>query len=174
MLKYAFPEKIWAIDPWDKSIELCRQHRMPVNLAVSDYVPQSLPVGDVRFDLMFAFSVFTHLSVKCGEQVLKVLRMHMQDDGLLALTIRPPDYWTAIHMNYPSGADANKMIDLHNSKGIAFIPHNREPIEGDITYGGTSISLDYIRNNWRDWKVCATDVNLVDPYQVIVFLRPND
>ncbi len=172
MLKYISTTNIWAIDPWDKSIELCQQHRVPVNLAISDYLPKSLPVGDVRFDLIFAFSVFTHLSEKCAGQVLKVLREYINNNGLLAITIRPPEYWTAIHSQYPAGKDSQAMIDTYNTEGFAFIPHNRAPIDGDITYGDASISLDYIRNKWRNWEICTTEVNLVDPYQVIVFMRP--
>jgi SAM-dependent methyltransferase len=171
MLKYVPQANIWAVDPWDESIKLCQQHRMLVHLAISDYVPDSLPVGVIRFDLMFAFSVFTHLSQKTAQKVLKVLRDYAQDDALLVITIRPPEYWT-VHSNFPPDINARKMIAKHNSSGFAFIPHNRPPINGEVTYGDTSISLEYIKNSWQGWNIYGTELNLVDPYQLIVFMRP--
>jgi hypothetical protein len=52
------------------------------------------------------------------------------------------------------------------------MPHNRPPIDGEVTYGDTSMSLEYIARNWNGWHVVGTDYNLVDPYQLVVFLTP--
>lgn len=171
LLLYSRPERIWGLDPWDRSIELCREHRIPVNLAVSDYLPKSLPVGGTRFDLVFAFSVFTHLSPTCARQVMTTLRTYMNDKGLLAITVRPPDYWR-IHSYLAPELTAEAMIALHRNAGFAFIPHNRAPIDGDITYGDASYSLDYIQNSWSGWVIAETTPSALDPMQTIVLLRP--
>ena len=44
-------------------------------------------------------------------------------------------------------------------------------VNGEQTFGETAISLDYIDKTWSDWKVVACDLNLIDPYQLIVFLE---
>ena len=43
------------------------------------------------FDLIYAFSVFTHLSEKTAHIVLSTLRDHIADTGVLVLTIRPKE-----------------------------------------------------------------------------------
>jgi len=171
MLRYTPAERIWGLDPWDRSIELCREHHIPVNLAVSDYVPKSLPVGDTRFDLIFAYSVFTHLSPRCALQVMKTAREYVKADGLLAITVRPPEYWS-LHAAFPVGVTAEAMLAAHRDAGFAFIPHNRPPIDGDVTYGDSSYSLDYVRRTWTGWTVVGTDPRTGDPHQTLVFLRP--
>src|SRR5262249_34256708 len=160
----------YAIDPWDISINLCREYGLLGHLAISDYMPRSLPVRGKKFDLIFAFSVFTHLSKKCHEMVLSTLRRYIANDGLLIITVRPVSYW-AFHASFPVRLDSKKMMECHVHDGFAFIPHNRLPIEGDITCGDASMSLDYIANNWQDWRLVGTDCNSVDSQQLIVYLR---
>jgi SAM-dependent methyltransferase len=171
MLRYTPAERIWGLDPWDRSIELCREHRIPVNLAVSDYLPKDLPVGSARFDLIFAFSVFTHLSPRCALQVMRTLRAYVNDDGLLAITVRPADYWR-LHTPFPPGITSEAMLAAHRDAGYAFIPHNRPAIEGDVTYGDASYSLDHVRSTWTGWTIVTSETNATDPHQTIIFLRP--
>ncbi len=56
--------------------------------------------------------------------------------------------------------------------GFAYIPHFREPIDGDITYGDTSMSIDWLSREFPEWKIEATDCSPEDPYQLRVFLPP--
>jgi len=51
---------IYGVDPWDESINICKQNGIKGNLARSEYVPLALPFQQ-QFDLIYAFSVFTHL-----------------------------------------------------------------------------------------------------------------
>src|SRR5712691_1026011 len=167
LYKYVPIENIYAVDPWDQSIELCKRYGVKANLALSEYVPTSLPFEN-PFDLIYAFSVFTHLSEKTTHIVLNTLRKHILDTGVLILTIRPKEYWY-VHKN---GAFASDMLKAHDEKGFAFIPHNRPPIDGDITYGDTSISLDYFSRHFPQWKLTSVKCNSSDQYQVILFLQP--
>jgi trans-aconitate methyltransferase len=160
-------ENIYGVDPWDKSIELCRQQGLKGNLALSDWVPRTLPFKR-EFDLIFGFSVFTHLSQKTGMIVLETLRKHIARNGMLAITIRPKEYW----LIHEGGRNAQAMINQHDTMGFAFFPHNRAPIDGDITYGDASMSLQYLSSRIRDWKIAGLDYNLLDHHQVIVFLQP--
>src|SRR5437879_6189977 len=43
LYKYASYDNIYAVDPWDQSVALCRDHGVKAHLALSDYVPSSLP-----------------------------------------------------------------------------------------------------------------------------------
>jgi SAM-dependent methyltransferase len=178
-LMYAFtaPENIYGCDPWYRSIELCHDSAIKANLAVCDYLPTEVPFPRVKFDLIYAFSVFTHLSEKTADAVMGVCRKTIADDGLLAITIRPESYWYV----HKAPADLDLMHALHRAGDYAFTPHSESRSgfkmrskDGIITYGDASFSLEYMKKRWTDWEVIGTDVNLLDPYQTIVFLKPTN
>jgi 2-polyprenyl-3-methyl-5-hydroxy-6-metoxy-1,4-benzoquinol methylase len=162
-------ENLYAVDPWDESIRICEENGVKGHLAISDYIPLALPFNR-RFDLIFALSVFTHLSEKTTQIVLGTLRKYISGNGVLVITIRPKEFWQENN----SEAFSREMIKIHNEYGFAFKPHNRPPIEGDITYGDTSISLAYFEKTFPQWNICAVEWNEIDPYQVILFLQPTD
>jgi hypothetical protein len=124
----------------------------------------------VTFDLVYAFSVFTHLSEKTANAVSSTIRKRIREDGLFALTIRPVEYWSAQSW-FPPGLTPAAMRARHLQTGFAFIPHNRAPIDGDVTFGDTSIALDYVERHWTEWRLAST-LNEVEPNQVVLFLRP--
>lgn len=173
MYYYTDPDNYCGVDPWDLSIELCRKANLPGHLAVSEYLPTSLPVGTTKFDLIFAFSVFTHLSSRAAGLALRTLRNYISDTGLLVITIRPIDYWSLGHV-LELIPDAARLVADHRKYGFAFHPHVRPAVEGDVTYGDTSMSLEFLRNHFNQWQVLQFDRSLDDPYQLVVFLRPHD
>ena len=171
MLKYCEPDHLFGVDAWTDSIDICRNDGVLGQLDVSDYVPDRLPFGDERFDLVYAFSVFTHLSEKTARRCLAAIRPRMSPRSLLAITIRPVEYW-GFNNDLDKGYTAEQLADMHRNTGYAFFPHNRAPIDGDVTYGDTSVSLDYIARSWTDWEIAGIDRNSVDSLQVLVFLKP--
>jgi SAM-dependent methyltransferase len=177
LYKFAAPQNIFGCDPWDKSIAMCEDAGIVANLALCDYLPSSVPFPGVKFDLIYAFSVFTHLSEGAARTVLAALRKSIADDGLLAITIRPASYWnTQAHACSP--ADIDRMLATHRSHQHAYLPHPPTFTPGVLdehgvnTFGKASFDLDYLNAEWRDWKVAGTDVSLLDPHQTIVFLKP--
>ena len=165
LYKYVPETQLFGVDAWPEILEIAHETGVRGNLAqIADY-PETLPFN-VKFDLIFAFSVFTHLSPRAQERALKLLSTSVTDNGLMVVTIRPGSYWiTAGHK------DAERLTIEHNSVGFAFSPHNRNPIDGDIPYGDTSITVGYIEREWRDWSLLETDYNSIDPEQILVFLR---
>lgn len=168
LYKYVGYDNIYGVDPWDESIDLCWQHGVKAHLAISDYVPRTLPF-EGPFDLIYAYSVFTHLSEKTVRVVFDTLRNYIASDGVLLITIRPKAYW---RMNREAGVDAASMMARHEEDGFAFAPHSRTPIDGDITYGDTSMSIDYIRANFPRWQIVSEHHERGDPLQILLFLRP--
>lgn len=170
---FTSPAQLFGVDPWDESIRLCRESRLPGNFFISDYVPRSLPFRDADFDLIYCFSVFTHLSMKTARVVLKLLRNYIADDGMLVITVRPEEYWL---MNSAFDLSSNRLpqdlLEAHRRNGFAFVPHLREPIDGDITYGDTSISIEWLTGEFPEWRIETFDCSPKDPYQRRVFLSP--
>ena len=171
-LMYAFVGEgsFFGVDPWDRSIEICREDGLERNFAVSDYLPTTLPVGEARFDLIYAFSVFTHLSERATLSALGVLRKYIKPKGVLVITIRPEEYWANdIHTSADAKAD---LLSKHRGAGFAFCPHNRQAVDGDVTYGDTSMTLDWLERSAPQWAVRGTDRSLDDPLQRYIFLSP--
>jgi SAM-dependent methyltransferase len=167
MYKFFSEANIFGVDPSNHSIELCRQHGMRGHFALSDWIPRTLPC-DGPFDLIYAFSVFTHLSEKVAEVSLGTLRNVLSESGLLVMSIRPEEYWH----HHEGGKHALEMKSRHALTGFAFLPHNRTPIEGEVTYGDTSMSIDYIKQKFTGWQVVGVDWNMCDHFQVLVYLKP--
>ncbi|MDP2793586.1 MAG: class I SAM-dependent methyltransferase [Sulfurisoma sp.] len=170
MYHFSDTDKVVGVDPWQQSIDICHADGLGPNFLLSEYLPQDLPVGDRRFDLIYAFSVFTHLSERATRASMQTLLRYLKPDGLLVITIRPVEYW----FHDPGARQLEKVqqqIDVHREKGFSFLPHNRPAVDGDITYGDTSMTFEWIRNAFPDIEVLGTDRSMDDALQSYVFLR---
>jgi trans-aconitate methyltransferase len=66
------PGRLYGCDPVEDILDVCRRSGVPATLARSDFLPDRLPFEE-QFDLVFAFSVFTHLSEAAHERCLRAL-----------------------------------------------------------------------------------------------------
>ncbi len=169
MYYFTNPTNLYACDPWDVSINLCKEAGILAHLAMSDYLPTRLPF-EGRFDFIYAFSVFTHLSERATRQCLDTLIHAVDPAGMIAITIRPVEYWQA-DQAIPEG-ERRQRINAHERDGFAFWPHQRAAVDGDVTYGDTSMTIDYLQRNFPQLKVVRVERTLEDPYQFLVFLVP--
>jgi SAM-dependent methyltransferase len=167
LYKYVPIENLYGVDPWESSLEECRKHGFRIHLAKSEEIPTALPFAR-KFDLIFAFSVLTHLSERTAGAVMKTLRAYIGDEGVLVITIRPVDYWHFMDREKVSPV----LLQQHASRGFAFRPHGRAPIDGEVTFGDTSMSLEYIREHYPQWQIAWVDWTVNDSLQILVFLRP--
>lgn len=171
-LMYYFSDEsdVFGVDPWLESIQVCAEAGITANIFQSEYLPNNLPMlNDRKFDLAFAFSVFTHLSIRATSTSLLTLREQIKDDGVIAITFRPIEYWDMHFVNGDQN-ECERLKSCHRSDGFAFLPHNRSPVDGDITYGDTSFSLEWLSNSNLGLKVLSVDRSLSDPYQCYAFL----
>lgn len=173
-LMYAFVGEagLYGVDPWERSIEICHSDGLGGNFRQSEYLPTSLPVDDQKFDLIYAFSVFTHLSERATLTALAAMRKVIASDGLLVITIRPEEYWA--HDMHTQAAEKEALVRNHREKGFAFCPHMRAAVDGDVTYGDTSFTLDWLERAAPAWEIKATDRSLEDPFQRYVYLTPRE
>ena len=146
-------------------------HVIKGNISLCDFIPEKIPFQDQNFDLIYAFSVFTHLSEKTHKKILEVIEKRLNDDGFLILTIRPRSIWNIIKI---SEEKKHYYYKLHDSYGYAFHPQGKEMVDGEKIYGDTSISLKYIQNNWKNWKLIDCDFPIGDSYQLICFFKKRE
>ncbi|WP_423414776.1 class I SAM-dependent methyltransferase [Hyphomicrobium sp. B1] len=172
-LMFYFTDHVEGVDPWSKSIEICQDCGLD-GFKQSDYLPSDLPFpGGETFDLIYAFSVFTHLSKRATLTALKTLRNYVSNNGVLMITIRPVEYWDAAERDKSlRNTSVNDCIKKHDIEGFCFVPHDRPPVDGDVTYGDTSMTLEWLRRNNNNWEVAKIDRSIEDTYQIYVYLTP--
>lgn len=165
-----YSDNVVGVDPWSESIKVCAEAGLP-NVHLSDYLPMSLPV-DKDFDFAFAFSVFTHLSQRATTTSLAAIRKHVKTGGILCVTIRPIEYWRSQKMYSERGESWLRTVeDQHETEGFVFAPHQREAVDGDITYGDTSMTVDYLQSIAAGWQIAAMDRSSDDLMQRYMYLR---
>lgn len=172
MYYFTNPENICGVDPWDKSIEVCRQDGMLGSLIQSDYLPASLPLPENHFDLIFSYSVFTHTSIKVTQSALRTLRRYIAPSGMLVLTTRPIEYWKIDSLKGRADFNLDRQLAAHREDGYSFLPSGWNlPADGESIFGDTSIDPQWISRNFPEWQVRAYDRGL-DAYNVLIFLTP--
>jgi len=171
------PGNLSGCDPVPAILEVCERSRIPAALARSEFVPDALPF-EHRFDLAYAFSVFTHLSESAHDASLRALHRAIAPGGLLIVTIRPPAYLRLCESLHPALASLGPRAahELGRPRYL-FAPHDGQPLgaeppRGEITYGETVVTMAYVRERWAElFELLEVDLLLGDPYQVMLTLR---
>ncbi len=166
---YSDAANVYGCDAWDTSLGHVRDAGISANLAKSDTEPSTLPFTGVTFDLIYSFSVFTHLSERIALAALSAMRNRISPSGLLVITIRPVDFWTFMELLHKKDFQEHKSV--HESYGLSYLPHSHSAVSN--IYGDTSISKAYMDASFIGWKVEHMGGNLSDPQQEFVCLRPN-
>jgi SAM-dependent methyltransferase len=171
------PGSLYGCDPVEEILEVCRRTRVPARLARSEFLPERIPF-DESFDLIFAFSVFTHLSESAHERSLEAIHAAMRPGGILVVTIRPPAYLR----HTPLMATVLESLGPNPAAAVAgprylFIPHAADQDHpqyagGEMTYGEAVITLPYVRERWTS-RFDLVDVSLLasDIHQVMLTLK---
>jgi SAM-dependent methyltransferase len=174
LYKYVPVNHIYGVDPWENSIDLCRATKLHGNIFLSDYLPTTLPVPDsIKFDLIIAFSVFTHLSEKSFSMSASVLQEYLCENGILALTIRPREFWEHIYGTTPffSKIPLTAVLEDHDHDRFAFFPHKKKTFMGEVVYGETSVTLNYLQKAFPGMRIINVEWSEIDPMQIMVFLQ---
>lgn len=173
MLPYfAEVSNIYGVDPTPESITLCQQHNVPGTYGLIDHLPKELPWKQ-KFDLIYAYSVFTHMNDESALNAVQLIRKNISPHGLLCITIRPRDYWKANVSGGKLGKSRQEnLLKQYDDNGYAFLPYSENKHGGPSNWGDTAFSLNYIEEYWNDWKIVMTDTADSQPFQNLVFLKP--
>jgi SAM-dependent methyltransferase len=171
------PGRLYGCDPVAAILELARTSRVPAELARSDFLPERVPF-DERFDLAYAFSVFTHLSESAHTASLRALHEAIVPGGLLVLTIRPPEYLRTCELLHPvlAGLGAEPAGRVGDPLYL-YAAHDQLPLTFDaedheLTYGETVVTLAYVRERWSEiFELLDVHLSIGDPHQIVLALR---
>jgi SAM-dependent methyltransferase len=168
---------LYGCDPVEEILAVCRANGVPARLARSDFVPERIPF-DARFDLAFAFSVFTHLSEPAHERCLHALHNALRPGGILVVTVRPPEYLRRSPLMHPVlealGPDHEARLEEPRHLFAAHAADATHPqyAGGEMTYGEAVITLPYVRERWAPmFELLDVDLLAGDPFQVMLTLR---
>ena len=168
MYWFTDPDCYFGVDPMARSLEVCQTDRLLGTFKKINYVQDEFELDGRRFDLIFAYSVFTHTPEKITNVALRALRRHIKNNGLLVITIRPVEHWLEDVSTSEDERQANMAV--HRSRGFAFRDHGYVA-EGEPIYGENSMTLEWLAASHPEWEVEGYDRG-IDRYQTIVFLTP--
>lgn len=162
-----FTDHVYGVDASDASIDHSRQAGFGPVVKRIDPVVNEIPFV-MKFDFLFAFSIFTHLSEISAIAALKALRAAANKGAVSIITIRPPEFWQACAQGRAHLAmatdEAAHYIETHNSVGFAYYPYLDEhtPLS-EAHYGDTSFTLEWLLDNVSGWEFCGFDRSIKDP-----------
>jgi SAM-dependent methyltransferase len=169
------PQRLYGCDPVQGILDVCRANGVAATMARSEFLPERVPFAE-SFDLVFAFSVFTHLSEAAHERCLSALHAALAPEGILVVTVRPPSYLSQCEAMHPLRDALGPDAAILAGARYLFVAHEADPghpqRHGDaIDYGETVVTIDYVRERWADrFEVLDTTLLLEDPYQVVLTL----
>lgn len=142
--------EIYACDVDPTAIAFLKNENVDFRALRSDYDPP-LPFKDAFFDLVYAFSVFTHLPEDAEAAWLEELRRITRPGGLLLLSVVGEK---SLRIHHERGTDKHVTWDEVKEKGVVFRsnplhkhdPNNWPGVTGD--YGLTVHHPDYIHKTW--------------------------
>lgn len=168
MYKFFPASQLCGVDPWPGSLSLCTDLGLPGTFALCEEIPSGPPILGRKFDLIYSFSVLTHLSEDCHLAVLSSLRQAISEDGMLFVTIRPETFWDVAR----DSSTAAMLKRRHMESGFAFHCNSPHSASQNQTFGDASIALRYVEMRWAGWRVVDVDVNLCDRWQTVLALTP--
>ena len=97
---------------------------------------------------------------------LATLRRHIRPNGVLALTLRPAEFWPMSGL-----PEAGALLETHRTEGAAYRSLGIVSPEGEEVFGDASVTIPHLASLAPDWEVVAADRGM-DPLETIVFLTP--
>lgn len=166
--------QVWGVDIRAKHILWSNEHLCPPFKFATVTTFPHLPFEDNYFDLIYAGSVFTHIS-ELAEAWLLELRRILRPDGRCYITVRdnhslqillssPPSHWlhgTPMHQ---------KLLALENEKhfmasGFSMIVIFRDPDQAQVFY-----DTDFLRKTWGTFFKILSITPEAFGYQTAVLL----
>lgn len=152
------PANLYGVDVDDRFLDIARKTKVPGHLSKIEPTG-NLPYPDGHFDVVFAWSVFSHLPEDVQHIWLAEISRVLAPGGIFVASVQPPRFLNFIRqLPIDVGqniwysqlvralSEVSKPDEVLSQKGFLFLPtHN------SVTYGDTIISRSYVENRWSDY-----------------------
>lgn len=151
-----------GIDPWGEALQMCREH-MPYAAFVRSQFNPPLAFRDEFFDVVFANSIFSHLSEVNALAWIKEISRILRPGGVLIATTHSK-HWLETVKKFQSGekpcesdwhqgfknseVDFVKAILSHKNGKFIFAPTG---VPENPNYGDSFVPEKYIQKVWGDF-----------------------
>ena len=154
------PQNLSGIDCMPAAIDICKDTNPYCTFRLVDPLPPS-PIGQATFDLIYAYSVFSHLSEDAHEQWLVEFNRILRPGGLLVATTRPREFILACAearrrhedrdwaqgtvLAFPNTAEA---LDRYDRGEFLYEPIGGGDVLDKSFFGETCIPRQYVERHW--------------------------
>jgi SAM-dependent methyltransferase len=169
LLKDLPPELIHGCDPDPNILEWCQ--RIPGTFRPCEPRPRTLPF-EKPFDLVYAFSVFTHLGPNTHMDALDAIHRSLKPGGLFIVTVRPRAFLETREFSQLGDEPLAMLQSAYDRAEYLHRPYNLPPVDGEVTYGETVLPTGYISRHWSDrFELLSSLPYESDVYQVPLAMR---
>lgn len=143
--------KLYGCDIIPHMVKLCNDSIPCYHFTANQAFPPTT-YADETFDLVFGFSVFSHLSETAHKKWLDEFYRILKPGGILVQTTRPREFikvWPKI--SYVIGAsDPDKLLREYDEGKFIHLPGGGGEILSENFYGETAIPEKYIQKEWAN------------------------
>ncbi len=153
------PENMFGCDVLPAAIEMCRSAGVPGNLDLIES-EGGLPYPDRSFDVIIAYSVFTHLPERLNLHWMRELARVSKTGCVFCLTLEPRGFIDRISnaAAEPNNAflrslsryapNAEDLYRVFDAGKVVYLPTGGGDNLTPDVYGDAIVPIEYIRRNW--------------------------
>lgn len=162
-LKDVEPANLYGVDCDSVIIELCITLNLQAHFQIIHPSPPT-DFSDNMFDLIYAYSVFSHLSEDIHTQWLMEFKRILKPGGIFIATTRPKEFiflcaqWRQMRElpvylrgSAASFIDAGQVLEEYNAGKYCFSYTGGDGSRDGSFYGETCIPRQYVERNWSQY-----------------------
>ena len=143
---------IWGCDVRPEAIAACRR-RCPSGRFIVNQPAPPLPVADAQCDLIYSYSVFTHLSEPNHHAWLKELARILKPGGVMLHTVHSYEYLRRAALFSPESLKKYSLPEpveefIQSGRGYFYVVEDPSMPE----YGHTIICKEYVLERWPQYS----------------------
>jgi SAM-dependent methyltransferase len=154
-LKETDAKCLYGVDVSELYLEAARQSGCQCNLQKIEALGSMSCYPDATFDLVYAYSVFTHLPEAVQDRWLSEIRRVLRPGGMFVATVEPPrllEHRMGLNPNdeslHPRERRLAAIVAAEPEIHAGLIARGFTHIPMVATYGDTMMTDDYLRRHW--------------------------